>query len=138
MGTWVSAVTSIMKTLIFFFHFVLFTTFLGFAKSRSIQFDHPNIEDVLEPGLTCTISWRLNQSGPQNFTHVDLYLIQFIFGRFYLLEPIAYEVNVTENESIDWEIPRDGILNGQYAIGAIAFGCDYQSYSDHFWIIQDY
>lgn len=112
--------------------------FSGFTRSQIIKFDQPNGQTDLEPGLTCSISWHLEESDTQNFTHVNLYLMQFVFGQFLIVLPIEYNVAVFEISSIDWKIPNDDILHGQYVIGAVTSDYEYQSYSDYFWILRDY
>ena len=126
-----------MNTFISLFICVLLT-FSGFTKSQTVRFDRPNNKIVHEPGLNCLISWHLDRFGPEKFTHVDLFLMEFVYGQFLIVEPIAYEVDIYTAEKIEWQIPIHGIFNGQYVIGAMALGCDYQSYSDHFWILRDY
>jgi len=122
----------------FMLFFCVLLAFSGFTKSQTFRFDQPNNKIAHEPGLNCLISWNLDRFGSKNFTHVDLFLMEFIYGQFLIVEPIAYDVDINTTEQIEWEIPIYGIWNGQYVIGAIALGYDYQSYSDHFWILRDY
>lgn len=112
--------------------------FSGLIKSQTLQFDQPNNKTVHEPGFICLISWHFDRIGPRKFTHVDLFLMEFIYDQFSIVQPIAHEVDIDNAEKFEWEIPLHGILNGQYAIGAMALGHDYHSYSDHFWILRDY
>lgn len=126
-----------MNTLVSLF-FSILLAFSGFTRPQTIHFDEPNTRVVLEPGSTCSISWHLDPSGPHQYTHVDLFLMQFLFGRFFIIEPIAYDVDVNTTGPIEWDIPQEDILEGLYVIGAVARDCNYRSFSDYFWILRDY
>lgn len=119
--------------------FVLLLTVLSSAvRSQVIHINHPNISHMFEPGTLCPITWELKESGSPQFTHADFFLIKFAFDQFFIIHPIAYELDLRTTKSIDWIVPKEDIGNGQYIIGAFAHGADYHAFSDHFWILQDY
>ena len=108
------------------------------VRSQLISFNYPNINFVCTPDTICPITWDFEHSGPLEFTHADFFLLKFAFGHFFIVHPIAYELNLSETSSILWRVPKDEIDNGQYVVGAVAFGTDYAILSDHFWILRDY
>ena len=120
----------------------LFTVLLLFLSSfvhcHLFLFIQPNPENSYEPGSNFLISWYYDRSGPDRFTHIDLFLMKFAYDRYIIDVPIAYDIDINTTNTFNWNIPQVGIKDGQYFIGAVALGVDYQSYSDDFWIMREY
>ena len=99
---------------------------------------HLKTPDSCMPGALCLINWEIDASGPHNFHHVDFFLMDYSYGQLNLVYPIAFHFDLRLSTSLVWWIPGDDLPEQQYFIAAFAVDIDYKSYSDFFWIMNDF
>ena len=125
----------IIVTKLLFAFSLLFLLGTPSASGVTLQLNAP---ECCEPGFDCQISWTVDNSGPDVFTKANFALMDYSFGQFNIIHIIASDVDVINSNSLTWHVPVDNLFEQQYFIGAFAIGAGYTTYSEHFWIMNDY